>query len=230
MAVRFRYCPPSAVDSSLLQHYASVDDRNRIICSQCRRALVPVPRAAASSGKRHPTLQGVHPEKQSIEHIPSADTRVIMSSKKITVVDLFDQAALRDPSGIAATFDGKCVSYGQLRNASIRIVVRLRAQGVKPRNKVPLLTTMGLDMLVGVLGVLRTGACYCPIDVIAWSLARILTALRAVGSALLASTVARVDVIEQAGGYQLCAVSVHRPGANAYGGPHLYHLRQRDYG
>lgn len=33
IAVRFRYCPPSAVDSSLLQHYASVDDRNRIICS-----------------------------------------------------------------------------------------------------------------------------------------------------------------------------------------------------
>lgn len=103
MVVRFRYCPPSAVDSSLLQHYASVDDRNRIICSQCRRTLVPVPRAAASSGKRHPTLQGVHPKKQSIEHIPSADTRVIMSSKNITVVDLFDQAALRDPSGIAAT-------------------------------------------------------------------------------------------------------------------------------
>lgn len=95
MAVRFRYCPPSAVDSSLLQHYASIDDRNRIICSQCRRTLVPVPRAAASSGKRRPTIQGVPPEKQSIEHIPSADTRVIMSSKNITVVDLFDQAALR---------------------------------------------------------------------------------------------------------------------------------------
>lgn len=129
MAVRFRYCPPSAVDSSLLQHYASVDDRNRIICSQCRRTLVPVPRAAASSGKRHPTLQGVPPENQSIEHIPSADTKVIMSSKNITVVDLFDQAALRDPSGIAATFDGKSVSYGQLRNVSIRKAVRLRAQG-----------------------------------------------------------------------------------------------------
>lgn len=52
-----------------------------------------------------------------------------MSSKNITVVDLFDQAALRDPSGIAATFDGKSVSYGQLRNASIRTAVRLRAQG-----------------------------------------------------------------------------------------------------
>lgn len=52
-----------------------------------------------------------------------------MSSKNITVVDLFDQAALRDPSGIAATFDGKSVSYGQLRNVSIRKAVRLRAQG-----------------------------------------------------------------------------------------------------
>lgn len=62
-------------------------------------------------------------------------------------------------------------------------------------------------MLVSMLGILRTGACYCPIDVIAWSPARILTALRAVGSALLASTVARVDVVEQAGGYQLCVVS-----------------------
>lgn len=53
-----------------------------------------------------------------------------MSSKNITVVDLFDQAALRDPSGIAATFEGKSVSYGQLRNVSIRKAVRLRAQGV----------------------------------------------------------------------------------------------------
>lgn len=153
-----------------------------------------------------------------------------MLSKNITVVDLFDQAALRDPSGIAATFDGKSVSYGQLRNVSIRKAVRLRIQGVQPRNKVPLLTTIGLDMLVGVLGVLRTGVYYCPIDIIAWNPARILTALRAVGSALLASTVARVDVVEQAGGYQLYAVSVYRPGANAYRGPHLYDLYQRDYG
>lgn len=107
---------------------------------------------------------------------------------KTSVLDLFDHHAHRNPDGYAAVFKGEIITYSQLRYASIQVAISLKSRGVKPRDHVPVLTSMGLDMLVAILGVRRLGAAYCPLDFNAWGDSRILATLDAIGSRLVLST------------------------------------------
>ncbi|KAE8342159.1 hypothetical protein BDV24DRAFT_162710 [Aspergillus arachidicola] len=105
------------------------------------------------------------------------------------VLDLIDQQADQDPDGIVADFQGNSLTYSQLRDASIRVALALKERGFKPRDHIPLLTSMGPEMLVAVLGILRLGACYCPMDFNAWNSSRVLATLEAVQSKMVFSTV-----------------------------------------
>jgi non-ribosomal peptide synthetase component F len=101
-----------------------------------------------------------------------------------TVVDLFDEWAARDPGRVAVEWKDEQLTYGQLRNASLHVSQALLAAGVKPRSRVPVLTQMSLKMLPAVIGVLRVGACYIPMDAVAWSRGRIESALSDVSSSV----------------------------------------------
>ncbi|KAJ4336823.1 hypothetical protein N0V95_008503 [Ascochyta clinopodiicola] len=94
-----------------------------------------------------------------------------------TVVDLFDSWAAKTPDGIAAEWQGEVLTYGELRNASLRMSEALLSAGVPPRARVPLLTQMSLEMLPAVIGILRIGACYAPMDVAVWGSSRVEAAL-----------------------------------------------------
>ncbi|KAH8728020.1 putative nonribosomal peptide synthase [Phaeosphaeriaceae sp. PMI808] len=101
-----------------------------------------------------------------------------------TVVDRFDEQAIKTPDRIAAEFEGHNFTYSSLRNASLHVSRALLLAGVKPRTKIPLLTQMSLEMLPAIIGILRVGACYCPMDVAAWSGSRVEAALYSVSSSI----------------------------------------------
>lgn len=85
-------------------------------------------------------------------------------AREATVVDLFEaQAALR-PHAVAASFGDEHLSYAELRNRVRSLAGRLRASGVGPGVLVGVLLERSLDVLVGVLAVLRAGAAYVPLD------------------------------------------------------------------
>lgn len=90
-----------------------------------------------------------------------------------TVVDLFDDWAKKAPDRIAAEWQGEPLTYAALRSASLHISQALLSAGVRPRDRVPLLTQMSLEMLPAVIGILRVGACYVPIDLVVWSRSRV---------------------------------------------------------
>ena len=94
-----------------------------------------------------------------------------------TVVDLFDAWAAREPDRHAAELQGETLTYGELRNASLHVSRALMDAGVFPGAKIPLLTQMSLEMLPAVIGILRVGACYAPMDVAMWSGERVQSAL-----------------------------------------------------
>ncbi|WP_371103135.1 amino acid adenylation domain-containing protein, partial [Streptomyces sp. PU_AKi4] len=56
------------------------------------------------------------------------------------------------------------LTYGELDRASAALAARLRAHGVRPGDLVGLLTEPGADTVVGVVGVLRAGAGWVPLD------------------------------------------------------------------
>jgi len=119
---------------------------------------------------------------------PNVDKKASVDWLKTSVLDLIDIHAKRNPNGIAADFQGATITYGQLRDASIHVAMVLRERGFKQRDRIPLFTSMSLEMLVAVLGILRVGASYCPIDFNVWSMSRIEATMEAINSPLVFST------------------------------------------
>ncbi|MFJ9663539.1 amino acid adenylation domain-containing protein [Streptomyces sp. NPDC101219] len=74
-------------------------------------------------------------------------------------------ARFRDrPGAIAVETGDASLTYEQLDRASARLAARLRADGVRPGDLVGLLTEPGADTVTGVVGILRAGAGWVPLD------------------------------------------------------------------
>ena len=72
--------------------------------------------------------------------------------------------ARRTPDAVAVLAGGRTLTYAQLDARSGAIAGALRAAGVARGDRVGLLLERDLDLLPAVLGALRAGACYVPLD------------------------------------------------------------------
>ncbi len=81
-----------------------------------------------------------------------------------TIVELFEEQVQNTPSALAVTCDGKSLTYAQLNARANQIAHALRSLGVKPNDKVALLTHRSNEMIAAIYGVLKSGAAYVPID------------------------------------------------------------------
>jgi long-chain acyl-CoA synthetase len=77
------------------------------------------------------------------------------------------RAALRDPDKpwVLAADDGRALSYGELREAIGRFAGFLRAQGLRPNDRVVLLANNSIEHLLCYFGVMAAGATICTIHV-----------------------------------------------------------------
>ncbi|QNP40683.1 polyketide synthase [Lysobacter solisilvae (ex Woo and Kim 2020)] len=73
------------------------------------------------------------------------------------------QAAMR-PDAIAVTCDGTHLSYRELNSRANQLAHRLRALGVGPETLVAIGLERSLEMVVGLLGILKSGGAYLPVD------------------------------------------------------------------
>jgi amino acid adenylation domain-containing protein len=80
-----------------------------------------------------------------------------------TLAGLFADRAARNPGRIAL-HGGNPVTYAELDEASERVACGLRARGVLPEDRVAVLVPRGPGLLPVLLGVLKAGAAYVPID------------------------------------------------------------------
>ena len=71
------------------------------------------------------------------------------------------QASLR-PEAIAAIHEGQSISYHSLNNKADRLAIFLQSQGVSSGDAVGLFLTRSIPMLIGILAILKLGACYVP--------------------------------------------------------------------
>ncbi len=80
---------------------------------------------------------------------------------------LFEAQAERRPAAVAVTIGGmgeQSLTYGELDRRANRLAHRLRALGVGPEVPVPLCVERSLDLVVGILGILKAGGGYVPVD------------------------------------------------------------------
>jgi amino acid adenylation domain-containing protein len=81
-----------------------------------------------------------------------------------TIADLFEEQARLRTDNAAVIFARASISYKELNLRANQLAHRLQLLGVKEDTLVPLYTERGIDMLIGILGILKAGAAYVPID------------------------------------------------------------------
>ena len=77
---------------------------------------------------------------------------------------LFAAQAAATPDAIAAVYQDRELSYAALDAHANRLAHHLRAQGVGAETVVGLLVDRSLEMVIGLLGILKAGAAYLPLD------------------------------------------------------------------
>ncbi|HEV2703440.1 MAG TPA: amino acid adenylation domain-containing protein, partial [Steroidobacteraceae bacterium] len=79
-------------------------------------------------------------------------------------LELFEAQARRSPSAIAIIGTDRALTYAQLNARANRFARQLMAQGVRPECLVGLWADRSPEMLVGLMGILKAGAAYLPLD------------------------------------------------------------------
>ncbi|WP_459963872.1 non-ribosomal peptide synthetase, partial [Mycobacterium avium] len=77
---------------------------------------------------------------------------------------LFAEQAARTPDAVALVCGGRRMTYRELDEAANRVAHLLRVRGAGPGHTVALLFSRSAEAIVAILGVLKAGAAYLPID------------------------------------------------------------------
>ncbi|MCP4657852.1 MAG: AMP-binding protein, partial [bacterium] len=90
------------------------------------------------------------------------DTRTPYPAR--TIHELFEARVNAAPEAVAVVLGDRQVSYRELNRRANRLAHHLRAHGVEPEVCVGLCVERSLEMVVAILGILKAGGIYVPLD------------------------------------------------------------------
>ncbi|WP_148049143.1 condensation domain-containing protein, partial [Pseudomonas sp. 7SR1] len=75
-----------------------------------------------------------------------------------------EACAAARPDALAVRFEDRSLTYGELNARANQVAHHLLSLGIRPDDRVAICVERGLDMIVGLLGILKSGAGYVPLD------------------------------------------------------------------
>lgn len=81
-----------------------------------------------------------------------------------TIATLFEEQVKRTPLSVAVEYDGIGLSYHELNRRSNQLAHYLRELGVRDGDRVGICMDRSFQMIAGLLGILKAGAAYTPLD------------------------------------------------------------------
>ena len=77
---------------------------------------------------------------------------------------LFEAQVEQTPNTVAVEFEDRQLTYLELNQRANQLAAHLRDLGVSRRNLVGICTERSLEMMIGILGILKSGSAYVPLD------------------------------------------------------------------
>jgi amino acid adenylation domain-containing protein len=119
-------------------------------------------------------LDNSHLAIRELQIMPDIEKEIILTkfnhtatddlSSDTTVIELFEQQVAKTPDKIAVTFEDQQLTYQQLNCRANQLAHYLQAMGIQPEVLVGLCIGRSHEMLIGLLGILKAGAAYLPLD------------------------------------------------------------------
>ena len=103
-------------------------------------------------------------KKEEQQILEKFNDSLVTYPKDKTIVDLFEEQVAKNADQPALVFEGTTLSYRQLNERSNQLAHHLKSRGVKPGSLVPLYVERSMAMIVGIMGIMKAGAAYVPID------------------------------------------------------------------
>ncbi|MEP7010062.1 MAG: amino acid adenylation domain-containing protein, partial [Acidobacteriota bacterium] len=103
----------------------------------------------------------------------AAERRLLLVERNATAAEfpreesiqaLFERQVERTPDTLAVSFGSDCVSFGTLNDRANLLAYCLREQGIGPESFVGICMERSIDQIVALLGILKAGAAYLPLD------------------------------------------------------------------
>lgn len=84
--------------------------------------------------------------------------------KDKTIAELFEEQAKKTPNNVAVVFGMQKLTYKELNEKANSLAYYLRKNGIETNDLVGIMVNRSLEMIIGMLAVLKAGGAYIPID------------------------------------------------------------------
>src|SRR5258708_4876637 len=81
-----------------------------------------------------------------------------------TLEQLFEEQAERTPQAVAVVFEEQHLTYAELNRKANQLARHLQKRGAGPETRIGICMERSPGMIVGLLGILKTGSAYVPLD------------------------------------------------------------------
>ncbi|OUM04558.1 hypothetical protein BW686_25965, partial [Pseudomonas syringae] len=135
------------------------------MCAYVQVALAELVRSleqAPDSALESLTILPPAEREQLLQHWNASEPRDDLDQPLIH--QAFERHARLQPSATAVRFEGRSLTYGELDARANQVAHSLIEKGIKPDDRVAICVERGLEMIIGLLGILKAGAGYVPLD------------------------------------------------------------------
>ena len=128
----------------------------------CKRVLNIIKQAMAKDIKIK-DLELISEEEKETILAEFNDTTAEFPKDK-TVVEIFEERAAKTPDKTALIYEGEKITYKELNERANQVAHLLRQKNIGREDRVALLCQRGIEMVIGIYGIIKAGAAYVPID------------------------------------------------------------------
>ena len=111
-----------------------------------------------------PVSRATYLELEELRRLTTGQNTLTLPDPSACIHVLFEEQARLRPDAIGIRCGTAVCSYGELNANANRVAHRLLALGVQPEDRIGILARRSMDCVAAMLGVLKAGAAYTPID------------------------------------------------------------------